>query len=152
MKKSTLLIILLVLVITAASLLLWHNARLEAFCLPFTAEEVESVTISSVWNEYKQIEDRAGIETVIAAMNKIKISPDSDNARDSLAPGNYGYNILFQTKDGIRYTYGAVKSNSSFSVFTDAAGDVYKIYGFSAVNLWNGLDYEIQTKDPANFG
>ncbi len=146
MKKSTLLIILLVLVITAASFLLWRNARLESFCLPFKAGEIESVTVSSVWNEYKQIEDETGIQAVTDVLNKIRLYPDSADARKDLPAGSYGCEILFKTKDGLEYTYSVITLGVNTSVFTDASGSVHKARGISADRLWNSLDYEIQTK------
>lgn len=147
MKKSTLLIIiLLVLVIAAVSFLLWRNARLELFCLPFEAGEIESVTVSSVWNEYKLIRDEAGIRAVTDLLNKLRLYPNSADVRKDLPAGSYGYEILFKSKDGLEYTYSVIPLGVNTSVFTDASGSVHKARGISADRFWNRLDYEIQTK------
>ena len=79
MKKKTMLVVCILLVAVIAGLLLWYNLSLEDYQLPFSPEEVVSVTLSisaSDWVEYKLIEDQAQIQDLVSAINKSKVTAD----------------------------------------------------------------------------
>ena len=128
-----------------------EDVELATYQLPFGAEEVEAVTVSNIWLEYKVIEDREGIEKLVSLMNGIECYPASsyNEEVDGPHPGSYGQEYLFQMQDGSQYLFSAVPLTEGNTLFTDDAGHAHKVRNFVPEEIWEQLDYEIRTKDPA---
>ena len=149
MKEKTTLVICILLVAVIAGFLLWYNLSLEDYQLPFSTEEVVSVTMSisaSDWVEYKLIEDQVQIQDLVNTINKSKVAADYDEQQDEVAPGITVATIRFHMEDGTQIVFHS--HNAFLGTIFSADGASYKLYGFNGVRYWNQLDCEILTSLP----
>ena len=115
----------------------------DSYQLPFSQEEVESVTIGNdFWRTYKVAETEEDIGLVVKRMNRIRILGDYDVGAYA-EEGDSSRTIRFSLKDGREYTFEAMAVDGFGATFTDATG-TYLVYKFQPEALWNQLKIEEQ--------
>lgn len=122
----------------------------DEFELPFNAEDVQSVTISNIW-EYKIVESEPEMELLISEFNKIKTVPNDIPSKYQIADGAIGFSFYFELEDGRQLEYSTVPTQAGGIYFTDENGDAYNIQNFAPEIIWNQLDAEIFPPTPRNF-
>lgn len=149
MKKKYWISIIVILII-AISFVVSRYFLYDEFKLPFKAEDVQSVTISNIW-EYKIVESEPEMELLISEFNKIKTVPSDIPSKHQIADGAIGYSFYFELEDGRQLEYSTAPTQAGGIHFVDENGKEYSAQNFAPDQIWNQLDAETFPPTPRNF-
>lgn len=138
MKRIILIILALALVATASYCV--FRPKEQAYTLPFSAEEVASVSVLCFQGEseaIKETQELGNIGQIVARMNRILLSKPIRANTHNPAPGGYGYTFRFCLKDGTQYQC-YIKADGWEGAFY-ADGKWYEMRGFNPRLVWEQL-------------
>lgn len=145
MKRNVKWIIAAILVLAVIALLVLPVGK--PFTLPFTAEEVSSVTLWSFWG-YKETTEVEEISAIVEEMNGTRLCGEFDFENYEMREGDYGCVFSFCLKDGRTYEYTAIPKPGLTTIFQDADGAYYKAKNVPMQRLYNDLEQELQPGNP----
>ena len=139
MRRNNKWIIGAILVLGVIALLVFPVGK--RFTLPFTAEEVSSVTLWSFWG-YKETIVAEEIAAIVEEMNGVRLCGEFDFDNYEMREGDYGCVFCFFLKDGRTYEYATMPKPGLTTIFRDADGTYYKAKKIPMEKIYNEFEGE----------